>query len=203
MPLKRVERDAWLKDVDQLHAASEWDKWHREDIVLTRAVKAVPMAVELFEVCGLMDQWFNLGEGRLLLKKAAKVAGTRLRSGALLGLTRKVVGLVREPGHLLQNFPAYALGVHGRRAHTRAGHNGPTQVAFVEGGRRLTALDFVAFAALFKDLMGFVAPWTLAVQCSSTEPWVVRRLQKKHEAELEAASSTLTHVRDFLRVLVL
>jgi hypothetical protein len=48
-----------------------------------------------------------------------------------------------------------------------------------------------------------VAPWTLAVQCSSTEPWVVRRLQKKHEAELEAATSTLTHVRDFLLVLVL
>ena len=131
--------------------------------MLTRAVKAVPMAVELFEVCGLMDQWFNLGEGRLLLKQAAKVAGTRLRSGALPGLTRKVVGLVREPGHLLQNFSAYALGVHGRRAHTRAGHNGPTQGALVEGCRRLTALDFVAFAAPFKDLMGFVAPWTLAV----------------------------------------
>ena len=202
-PRKRVERDAWLKDVDQLHAATEWDKWHREDLVLTRAVKAVPMAVELFEVCGLMDQWFNLGEGRLLLKKSAQVAKTRLRSGALPGLTRKVVGLVREPGHLLQNFPAYALGVHGRRAHTRAGHNGPTQGALVEGGRRLTSLDFVAFAALFKDLMGFVAPWTLAVQCSSTEPWALRRLQKKHEAELEAATSSLTHVRDFLRVLVL
>ena len=201
--MKRVVRDAWLKDVDKLHAATEWDKWHREDLVLTRAVKAVPMAVELFEVCGLMDQWFNLGEGRLLLKKAAKVAGTRLRSGALPGLTRKVVGLVREPGHLLQNFPAYALGVHGRRAHTRAGHNGPTQGQLVEGGRRLTSLDFVAFAALFKDLMGFVAPWTLAVQCSSTEPWALRRLQKKHEAEIEAAIASLTYVRDFLRVLVL
>ena len=202
-PVKRVVRDAWLKDVDKLHAATEWDKWHREDLVLTRAVKAVPMAVELFEVCGLMDQRFNLGEGRLLLKKAAKVAGTRLRSGALPGLTRKVVGLVREPGHLLQNFPAYALGVHGRRAHTRAGHNGPTQGQLVEGGRRLTSLDFVAFAALFKDLMGFVAPWTLAVQCSSTEPWALRRLQKKHEAEIEAAIASLTYVRDFLRVLVL
>ena len=161
------------------------------------------MARELFEVCGLMDHWFKLGEGRLLLKQAAAVTGTRLRSGALPGLTRKVVGLIREPGHLLRNFPAYALGVHGHRAHTRAGHAGPTLGSLVEGGRRLTSLDFVAFAAIFKDLMGFVSPWTLAVQCSSTEPWALRRLQKKHEAELTAAATCLDRVRDFLRVLVL
>jgi len=73
----------------------------------------------------------------------------------------------------------------------------------VEGGRRLTCLDFVAFATIFKDLMGFVAPWTLAVQCSSTEPWALRRLQKKHEAELRAAVVSLNRVRDLLRVLVL
>jgi hypothetical protein len=49
-PRRRSERDAWLADADHLHAATEWDKFHREYIALSRAVKAVPLSVESFSV---------------------------------------------------------------------------------------------------------------------------------------------------------
>lgn len=204
LPRPPAERDAWLLDDSKLHAATEWDKFHREDIALSRAVAATPLAEELFSVCQLMDQWFNLGDGRLLAKRAATVLGIRLRSGALPGNTRKVVVLAREPAHLLDNFPAYALGIHGRTAHRRGGHAGPTLAALVEGGRRLVSLDLIAFAALFKDLMGgIVAPWALAIQCSSVEPWALRRVQLDHEAALKSARDCLVCLRDLLRIIML
>ncbi len=124
--------------------------------------------MKLFSVCSLTDQWFNLGDGLLLVRKAAAVAGTRLRSGSLPGIRRKVVTLAREPAHLLHTFQVYALGIHGRSAHTHAGRRGPTIRSFVEGGRRLVSLDLVVYMTIFKDLMGsIVAPWGLVIQRSS------------------------------------
>jgi hypothetical protein len=158
------ERDAWVNDAEHLHHATEWDKFHRVDISLTRCLERVALAKELFEVCKTMDKWFNLGEGRSVVRGAAAVSGTKLRSGVLPGLSRKVVALAREPGYLLDNFPAYALGIHGRTQHVRLGFHGPKIKELVEGGRRLTSLDLVAFTCLFKDVMcKVVAPWALIV----------------------------------------
>ena len=203
-PPSRARREAWLADRGTLWAATEWDKFHREDIVLSRAVADVPLAQELFSVCSLMDQWFNLGEGRLLVKMAAKAVGLRLQSGALPGVSRKVVALAQEPGHLLHNLPAYAVGVHGRFEHKRQDHDGPKLHTLASEGRRLTCLDLIAFTTLFADIMrSIVAPWALVVQSSCMEPWVTRRQQLKHEALLDTAFHSLEAVRKFLRVLVL
>ena len=201
-PRNRVERDAWLSDADNLHAATEWDKFHREDMSLRRAFAVVPLATELLAICKLMDGWFGYGDGRLMVKQAASIAGTRLRSGGLPGNTRKIISLSAEPGHLLQNFPAYVLAVHGKRAYVRDGHAG-TLTAVGEAGRRLTSLDSIVFAALFRDIMRQVAPWGLAVQCSSTEPWALRRVQRRYEEWLVTASSIVGFVRDVVRILVL
>jgi hypothetical protein len=176
----------------------------REDRVLIRSVEACPMAEELFQVCSIMDQWFNLGDGQMLLRAAGEATGTRLRSGVLPGLSRKVVALTREPGHLLQNFAAYALGAHGRLAHKRAGKSGPSVGMIVEGGRRLTSLNFVSFAGLFSDIMArAIAPWALAVQCASSEPWVTQRRYERSRTCLEDLLSSLRSLRGLLRVLVL
>ena len=146
----------------------------------------------------------HLGEGRLLLRAAAASIGCPLRGGVLPGLSRKVVALAQKPAHLLDNFPAYAAGAHGRLAHKRAGHHGPNAGELMEGGRRLTCLAFVAFACLFRDVMKrIVAPWGLAVQSASAEPWVVHRHFERHMAALQAATAAAEGFRKFLRVLTL
>jgi hypothetical protein len=174
------------------------------DISLTRCLEHVALAKELFEVCKTMDKWFNLGEGRSVVRGAAAASGTKLRSGVLPGLSRKVVALAREPGYLLDNFPAYALGIHGRTQHVRLGFHGPKIKELVEGGRRLTSLDLVAFTCLFKDVMcKVVAPWALIVQSSSHEPWVQRHREMEYETRLQNLTKHVDHVQGFVHILVL
>ena len=203
-PLSFQERDAWVNDAEHLHHATEWDKFRRVDISLTQCVKQVALAEELFDVCKVMDKWFNLGEGRSVLKSTAAFSGTKLRSGVLPGLSRKVVALAREPGYLLDNFPAYALGIHGRTQHVRLGFSGPDIGELVEGGRRLTSLDLVAFACVFRDAMcKVVAPWALTVQSSSHEPWVQRRREMEYETRLVDLVAHTKHVQAFVNFVVL
>ena len=174
------------------------------DISLTRCVEQCPLAKELFDVCKVMDKWFNLGEGRAIIKSAAAFSGTKLRSGVLPGLSRKVVALAREPGHLLDNFPAYALGIHGRTQHVRLGYHGPNIGELVDGGRRLSSLDLVAFTCVFKDVMSkVVAPWALVVQSSSHEPWVQRHREMEYESRLENLANHVGHVQGFVNIVVL
>jgi hypothetical protein len=122
---RRAQRDAWVSDVNFLHTVTEWDKFHRQDIALTRAIAVSPLAEEVYAICSMMDHMFGLGDGRLLLRAAAAAAETDIRSGRMPGMTRKAVQLCSEPGHLLHNFKAYAAGLHLRgvaRRGTRPEH---------------------------------------------------------------------------------
>ena len=124
---------------------SEWDKMHCEDIALVQAIRATPMAEELFLVSSILDKMFHLGDGPALLRRAAIAAGVAsLRTGRMPGGTRKAVALTREPGHLLDKFKAYASGLH-LRGRWRRSHKSQTYSAhtLVDVGRRLTAMDFV------------------------------------------------------------
>ena len=195
--------DHWVNEPQAIHSVTEWDKFHREDIALTRAIAACPLAEELYAICALMDNLFGLGQGRLLLKAGAEATGARFRSGRLPGMTRKAVQLCTEPGHLLDNFKAYAVGLHIREAWRQAGHDQNTS-KLIDAGRRLSSVQLVCFALAFRDIMsGVVAPWVAEIQKSSLEPWVVDHHWKAHEQRLCAVVEALSHFRDFLRILVL
>ena len=191
-----------MQNDEHLFAATEWDKFHREDISLSRAVAACPLAGELFAVCSVMDAFFHLGEGRLVLRAAAAATGVTAFSGSMPSATRKVVALTEEPGHLLRNLPAYAAGIPARLAYSRDGHAGNIGETY-EAGRRLTSLDLIAFATLFRDVMHeTVSPWCHLVQSQSIEPWALAHAYKKqhrHERECLAAAASL---RELLRILV-
>lgn len=92
----------------------EWDKWHREDIALMRAIKQSPLAEEMYSVCSTMDAMFHMGDGKLFLRAASAAVGTPTKGGRLPPITRKAVGLASEPGSLLKNFPVYVAGLHAR-----------------------------------------------------------------------------------------
>ena len=131
-----------------------------------------------------MDVIFGYGDGRLLARTAAAELGSTVVSGAMPGITRKGVSLTREPGHLLKNLPAYALGMSAKIAMKRFNQQGQHNLSeLVEFGRRLTSVDFISFATLFKDVMKKgVAPWTAVVQSNSLEPWVIcRKLEQQRQ----------------------
>ena len=129
-----------------------------------------------------MDIMFGYGDGRLLLRTSAAILDSDVVSGAMPGITRKAVSLTREPGHLLHNLPAYALGLRAKLEMKREHQQGQQNLTvLIEAGRRLTSVDLVSFGTLFKDVMEkAVAPWTAIVQSSSLEPWVLcRKLEKQ------------------------
>ena len=198
-----------IADPTRLWYSTEWDKLHREDMRITRAIAACPAAGNLFDIGRLMDTFFGLGDGRLLLRTAASFIHTSTRSGALPSITRKGVTLTREPGHLLDNLPAYAVALKGKIAlkstvgatKARGSHN---IGVLIEAGRQLTAVDTVAFALLFKDVLEkAVAPWTAFVQSSSAEPWVLSRKVKHQTAMLKSLLALVRSTRRMLRILVL
>ena len=131
-----------------------------------------------------MDVLFGYGDGRLLARTAASMLGSTVVSGAMPGITRKGVSLTREPGHLLKNLPTYALGMSAKLAMKRHHHQGQHNLnELVDTGRRLTAVDFISFGTLFKDVMEKgVAPWTAVIQSNSLEPWVLcQKLEKQRQ----------------------
>ncbi len=197
------ERDEWVNEACVLHTVAEWDKFHRQDIAMTRAITQCPLADEMYHVCGLMDHMFGMGDGRQLIQTAAIATDVHLRSGRLPGMTRKAVQLCSEPGHLLHNFKAYAAGIHLKEAWRKDGHSDcPTKL--VAAGQRLTALSTVSFTLLFRDILsGTVAPWALAVQDSSMEPWLVHKRRRQHDASMAKQWEVLQYLRGVLRILVL
>ena len=191
-------------DEQRLHLCTEWDKFHREDIALSRAIKKCALAGEVYEVCAAMDAMFHHGDGKLLLQTAARAVGEPHRSGWMPGMTRKAVGLASEPGNLLANFAAYVAGLHARMEWKREGHGQHNVGTMIEIGRRLTTLDFVAFTLLFRDIMRrAVAPWSAAIQSASLEPWALQRKQEEHESTARQMLSLLRWMRELARVCVL
>lgn len=110
----------------------------------------------------------------------------------------------RQPRQLLENLPAYSVALVGKSQLRRERSGTQKLDVLVEGGRRLTAVDFVAFAALFKDVMErAVAPWVASTQQSSLEPWVLCRKFDAQTSTLQAYRELVRLTRYMLRILVL
>ena len=58
-PTTPANRAARLGDEGVLPACTEWDKFHREDIALSRAIAGSPMAEEVFAVSHALDTLFH------------------------------------------------------------------------------------------------------------------------------------------------
>ena len=67
-PPPPVDKDAWLQDDQHLHAATEWDKYHREVIKLGRTYDDSWYATELREVAVQLYHLFHLGDGSKIMR---------------------------------------------------------------------------------------------------------------------------------------
>ena len=204
-----IAEDAPITVLGQLETSVinpiEWDKYHREEIRVKRAIKKNSMAEELLVVLAMADHLFHLGDGRLLLRSAADAVSVRTTRGALPGGARSAAILAREPGDLIRNFRAYAAGVHLRRSwRINAKAASWSETRLVDAGRRLTSVDLIAFALLFRDIMCYVQrPWSLMVQLVDVEPWVTEKGLERYHHRLETWRDTLWPLRQFLQVVVL
>ena len=194
-----------LADPGTLWYGTEWDKLHREDKRLLRAIAACPLAEELFSVAKLMDHMFGYGDGRQVLRAAADMTNTRIYKGAMPGYTRKGISLTKEPGHLLDNLPAYSVGLRGKAALMRESQSGSHALGVLhEAGRRVTSVDLVAFTALFRDLVEHtLAPWWGEAQRNSLEVWALNRKLEALDSQFRAYRRLIHSTRRMLRVLCL
>ena len=63
-----------------------------------------------------MEQYFGIGEGRLLLRGAALAADAGVRGVKASGGNRKIVYCTDVPARLVSNFRPYVFGLHGKVA---------------------------------------------------------------------------------------
>ena len=91
-----------------------WDSFHRCDVAVWHAIRAVPSAAQVYDVAKDIDSMFGQSEGYILYRGVTEVLGeahTRVRA---LGKTRKVVYLSGAPGSLAQSFRAIIGSVRAR-----------------------------------------------------------------------------------------
>ena len=195
----------WRSDRHHLHRCTEWDKFHREDLSVNRAVSHSHMAWEVFDVCKELDILFSYGDGRLLLQTAAQFVGAVPRRANTRGQVRKTGALAQQPEVLLRNLKAYSAGLHLRLSLLEERMmTGQTKEALIAVGRRMLALDFVAFACLFCSIAHqVIEPWAATIQSSACEPWVVAKQRQRHQTLAQEYLDTLFWSRGFLRVLTL
>ena len=193
-----------MEDDEHLHACTEWDKFHREDVALSRCLVKCGLLEELFAVCAMMDHMFSLGDGKLLLRAASDAIGSRVQSARLPGLTRKAVSLQAEPGNFLANLRSYIAALHVRREWRREGHATYSQEAIIDAGRRVSSENLVAFAILFRSVVKhIIAPWSHAIQGGAVEPWWLRARYTAIEIRQKEARAHTHWLRELIRVIVL
>ena len=82
-------------------AFTSWDRFHRLDNSVWKAVQASPAAEEVFDVAAALDSLFGVSEGKTLLRGISALVGESARTTRRAGGTRKVGYLSGVPGHLL------------------------------------------------------------------------------------------------------
>ena len=159
---------------------TEWDKFHRVANGIMRAMRACPAAEETLDLAAAADSLFGMGEGRALFGAVAEEINEECRRISMPGGTRKVVYLSGVPGNLLFNYKTISAGIHARIKMKEQGRGKQTKGAIVAIGRRLSSLDFVAFATLFDDILSqFVRPLAKVVQSNLLEMAIISKAEDR------------------------
>jgi hypothetical protein len=180
-----------------------WDNFHRVDNATMRAVRAVPIAEEVFKVGKVLENEFGHGEGSSLFRGVCKFLDEPWHAVKGTGGNRKVVYHTGTPGNILQNFRAYAVGFHCKMEWKRQGHGKKGLGQRIEEARRLTDVSFVVFCLLFNDILASVVrPYALIVQACA-EPGEVSLAEERMFRTIDVMLAALESARVMNRVLAL
>ena len=180
-----------------------WDPFHRADIAGWRAIKAVPLAVKVFDVSKQLDNLFAQSEGILLFRGAANILDESPHAIRAPGGTRKIVYLSGTPSSIVENYRVIIAALHGRVAWVQAGHRHQSLGYLHELGRSLSDPMFVTFVLLLSDILSMVVrPFAKQVQ-AACEPVVFHNSMRKLRSAIVESLIIVRRIRIMLRVVSL
>lgn len=121
--MNMAELVKYRDSLPKVMACTDWDKFHREDAMLGKAVAESGYAQEVFDMAFLLDSLFGHGEGKILFQSVASEIKEVPKDTRGPGGTRKVAGLSAAPGNLVDNYRTHVAALHARMQWARDGHS--------------------------------------------------------------------------------
>ncbi len=149
-----------------------WDRWHRLNVAVSRAIDSSPLALELFDVSKSLDSLFSVGLGRVIFRSVAAEVGSsssRYQGG---GGTRKASQLSSVSTGFLKGFRVVSASLVARVSAAQEGRGAESQDELHAIRRRVASPDLIAFACAVSDVSErVIEPVAHVVQRESEEPW--------------------------------
>ena len=179
-----------------------WDLFHRDEIAGRWAFKAVPMALEVYDVAAVLVQLFGTGAGRHVLRAAAKSLADDRESVSLARVeesrsTRPLAYTQRVTESMYRNYRCYARAFDSREVARRGeGQGSSTQKALLSAGRRLFSFDFAVFLLALRDLSKRVfVPLSARNQRQEIETADLQNATTEAVSSVLKSQEAMSHVR--------
>ena len=177
---------------------TEWDLFHRVDAALSLVMRNHAAIAEVLDVGRSLGALFGTGDGRVLFRSTQKAIGSSQRVLPDQGGTRKIVAVAGSVDYIVTNLPALIASMHARLGLARSRKTAQSVGSLVDMGRRLSALNFVAFALAAADvLQRHIVPLALVAQQNDIGALSVWRRTASCQASLGEALATLSVIEDW------
>ena len=177
---------------------TEWDLFHRVDAALSLVMRNHAAIAEVLDVGRSLGALFGTGDGRVLFRSTQKAIGSSQRVLPDQGGTRKIVAVAGSVDYIVTNLPALIASMHARLGLARSRKTAQSVGSLVDMGRRLSALNFVAFALAAADvLQRHIVPLALVAQRNDIGALSVWRRTASCQASLGEALATLSVIEDW------
>lgn len=150
-----------------------WDGFHRANTAYEKCVADHQFIAELLACAKAMNASFGVGPGQVVYRSTAAELDIGIKKPEDMGGTRVLIATLNVPANLLNNLQGYVAGLHMKIHRRQRGKGSNTQTSLATIGRRLSSVDFVAFALAVDGVFGKVLrPFAQIVQRGCDEPWV-------------------------------
>ena len=178
-----------------------WDEFHRWNKVHARSTAKVPVATQFLQLLRDLENVLSFGQGRLIDRQVATMAGEKWLVGKAPGGAREFVYLAGIPDRFLAKWKTYYHGVDLRRVHSEEGRTGHTTAWWVDLGKRLSSARMPVFALCHSAVYAALTPHVLFIQKPGSLPDARVRSHAQAMATLAEIASTLKRVLPWVQVI--
>ena len=195
-PHSSLLRDLW--DSVGRPAMIGWDEFHRWNKVHQKTALKVPLAQEFYRLVRELENVFGFGQGRLIDKQVALMAGERWLVGKAPGGTREFVYVAGIPERFLAKWRTYYEAVHVQRKKSELKKTGHDKVWWVDLGLRLSRSSMIVFTLLHRDVYQALTPQVLFVQKPGSLPDAREHGHRKAMGDIGILSSIMAKLRPWV-----
>ncbi|CAE7025951.1 unnamed protein product, partial [Symbiodinium sp. CCMP2456] len=131
-----------------------WDGFHRANTAYEKCVADHQFIAELLACAKAMNASFGVGPGQVVYRSTAAELDIGIKKPEDMGGTRVLIATLNVPANLLNNLQGYVAGLHMKIHRRQRGKGSNTQTSLATIGRRLSSVDFVAFALAVDGVFG-------------------------------------------------